>query len=388
MGVSRWREWTLLLAAFEYAMGHSFVGVLLLLILAVGELMAGEPLWQHTTLDPGLGGLVAIGLVSGLRSEWSARALFTTMEFAVGAAVVLRAMVLTCMRRQEFPRRLLWTLAFTAAAVAVAAVALIEMTPFHRAQVPHLGPNAFGTVLAMAAVILLGASLDGPRWRRVLCLAAVLPVAVALVLTWSRGAWLAAIIGVLVLTIVHSPRRLAPRFLVVGLLIFALIPILAPQWPRHAERLRKTLDTADPISRLVIWRAAVRIAADHLWFGTGFATFERIYTRYQDPPPGYGPPAHAHNIFLNFAVELGLPGLLAFVIFLGSGIFAMWRWHTRSPPDSQARRTSATALAALAALLGHQLVDGTLLGSSIAFGLYGLLGMGAAGDLAVRRDVR
>jgi hypothetical protein len=65
----------------------------------------------------------------------------------------------------------------------------------------------------------------------------------------------------------------------------------------------------------------------------------------------------------------------------------MWRWHTAGHPGSPDRIVSASALAALAALLGHQLVDVTLFGVHIAVALVYFMALGAAGDLRRRSGV-
>jgi len=125
-----------------------------------------------------------------------------------------------------------------------------------------------------------------------------------------------------------------------------------------------------------------RIVADHPVLGTGFTTFVLAYAEYTPPPHLPGFPPHAHNLYLTFAAETGLIGLAALVAFLWAGATTVWRWHVASAPGGPARVDSGIVFAAVIALLAHQLVDATLTGSSVAFGLYALFGLGAATDPA------
>lgn len=373
----QWRQGLLLYAALVFALGDAWFGILLLLIVLGGEFLAGEPLWERTSIDWSLVGFIGITFLSALASQWRGRALIATAEVAVGAPVAFRAVVLASLRRPQFARKFLSAWAVGGTAAALLGIVTIGMTPYHRAQMLHLGPNAFGTTMAVALVMVLGFSLEGSR-RRLLWLAAAIVVMGALILTWSRGAWLGALLGVIVLAAVSSRRTLGLRLLILALLVAAALPFLTAQWASQAPtRVSENPDV--PRSRIGVWRVVPRIVAGHPLLGTGLNTFPLAYSRYETLVGTLGPPPHAHNVFLNFAAETGLIGLAAFVTWLGSGTLAIWRWHTRNPPGSSERTLSAMVLAALAALLGHQLVDGTILGTSIGFGLYAFLGLGAAG---------
>jgi O-antigen ligase len=374
----RWRHAFLIYAALVFTLGDAIYGILLLLVLLAGELFAEEPWWERTAIDWSLIGFIGITLLSALVSPWRSRALWATAEVAVGAPVAIRAVVLASLRRPEFARRFLALWAAGGTVVALLSIAAIGMTPYGRTQTFHLGPNAFGTTMAVVLVMTLGFSLEGPKRRRFLWAVAAVVVAGALVLTWSRGAWLGALVGLIVLAAVSSTRRLGSRILVLALLIAAALPFLAGQWASQATT-RVSENPDDPRSRMGMWRVVPRIVADYPVLGTGLNTFGLVFSHYEPRTGRLGPPAHAHNIFLNFAAETGLVGLAAFVVWLASGTLAIWRWHIRNPVGSSERTLSAIVLAALAALLGHQLVDGTVLGSAIAFGLYAFFGLGAAG---------
>jgi uncharacterized protein YjeT (DUF2065 family) len=71
--------------------------------------------------------------------------------------------------------------------------------------------------------------------------------------------------------------------------------------------------------------------------------------------------AHAHNIFLQTALDLGLPGLIAYLALLGLALVVCWRWARWGD-----RLYRATALGLAAGLVGfhaYGLTDAVALGS-------------------------
>jgi len=70
-----------------------------------------------------------------------------------------------------------------------------------------------------------------------------------------------------------------------------------------------SLEQAD--IRSVIWSTSFNIFKDHPLFGIGFGNFPEFYQRYLKVPSEiFG---HAHNDFLNVAVNAGIVGFLAFI---------------------------------------------------------------------------
>jgi len=376
----QWRQGVLFLLAFEFSMGHALVGMVLLVVLAVWELIRGEPLWTRTSIDIALVAFFTAVLLSSLLSEWRHHALVATAEFAISLFVVTRAVVLSSLRRPQFATRFLEVWAIGGVVTGLWSLARLGTNVNARADVPSLGPNELGTTLAIALVLLAGFSLDGPRNRRVLAAVGLPVVAIGLVLTWSRGAWLAAVLGLAVLLSTASIRRIWPGLLVTFVTLGVRAPFVAPRWSWHLGRLRDIAVTEGPFSRTAVWRVVPRIVASHPILGTGLSTFQFEYERYREQYRAVPFAPFAHNLFLNFAAETGVLGLAALFFVLGTGVLAIVRWYTRSPPGSAERALSGTLLAAFVALLGHEMFDGTVMRVHIAIGFYALLGLGVAGE--------
>jgi O-antigen ligase len=96
------------------------------------------------------------------------------------------------------------------------------------------------------------------------------------------------------------------------------------------------------------------MARDDLWTGVGFGNYEAAYPRYAliNWPAALG---HAHNYYLNLLAEVGVTGLLAYLLLWGV-IVAQTVWvMSRLPwPD---RGIALGLLAAWTALAVHHLVD-------------------------------
>ncbi|HOU42107.1 MAG TPA: O-antigen ligase family protein, partial [Promineifilum sp.] len=108
------------------------------------------------------------------------------------------------------------------------------------------------------------------------------------------------------------------------------------------------------LERLAHWQAAVDMARDNLWMGVGFGNYEAAYPAYAliNWPDALG---HAHNYYLTLLAEVGLPGLLAYVVF-----WLAVAWQTARTARQLAwpkRGVVIGLLAAWAALAVHHLVD-------------------------------
>jgi O-antigen ligase len=66
-----------------------------------------------------------------------------------------------------------------------------------------------------------------------------------------------------------------------------------------------------------IWSNTAQAIGDHLPLGSGLGTFTEVYPRYEDPATIESAYInHAHNEYLELLLELGLAGLVFFVVFL------------------------------------------------------------------------
>jgi O-antigen ligase len=164
----------------------------------------------------------------------------------------------------------------------------------------------------------------------ILLLAADGILAVGLLVSWSRGAWLGFGGAALTLLFFAPKRRLVGAVLVLllvggGTFIFATGLAPASLVARASDFTQDLVGYSDVrgaqisdanyavLERLAHWEAAIGMATDHPWTGIGFGAWDAAYPHYalMNWPTSLG---HAHNYYLNALAETGLIGLIAYLV--------------------------------------------------------------------------
>jgi putative inorganic carbon (HCO3(-)) transporter len=141
------------------------------------------------------------------------------------------------------------------------------------------------------------------------------------------------------------------------------------------------LDMGDPLGigfllRFDMWSRALAMIHDLPFTGIGLNTFPLVQSHFYT---GFllGPEVHAHNLFLQTAVDLGLPGLLAFLGLLAS--FALTVIHAyRSTKSRQLRALLIGLAAGVLAYVAGGILDTMTLGAKPVLGLWAMFGLAAA----------
>jgi O-antigen ligase len=224
---------------------------------------------------------------------------------------------------------------------------------------PFLDPINFGglaVLLGMLSLLSIDWTRRDPTPVRALKVGGFACGVLASVPTGARGAWL-SLLAVIVLLAVVTMRRHSPTFRialwtsVTAALVFAFAT-LDPVRDRldlmlvdlHSYFEEGKRDTSPGI-RLQIWRAALLAFADRPLLGLGAHGFDNATYAYANlglltPLAAESARAEMHNTYLAYAVDFGVPGLLALI-----GVFAVPGWVF-------ARQLAADRIQARAALMG------------------------------------
>ncbi|HET6764097.1 MAG TPA: O-antigen ligase family protein [Longimicrobiaceae bacterium] len=352
-----------------------------LLLHATALALAAAWLFRVRRLRPDLVDLLCLGFAllgfasaAGATDPWLAtRALGLTTS---GLVVLWAARSLA---RAGWERALAWSAA--AAAAAVAGTVLLESYGGVVLSLPgrvpggalgHRNSAAHLLVLSLPVLMMLAvrAARAPARW---LAAAVIAMAAASIVLSRSRGAWLAVIaLGVLALLMALFRRRagaplLAPglRAALAGLAVGAAAAVVLPNqlhWSEsspEAETLRHLTDysSGSGQGRLVQYARTMRMVADHPWLGVGPGNWMVEYPRYAAPgDPSYRPRALVptnrlpQGDWTGLAAERGLPALLLLV--LAGSVAATRAVRGLGSGSNPARSAAAAALLGLLAALG------------------------------------
>jgi len=211
-----------------------------------------------------------------------------------------------------------------------------------------------------------------------------------LVLTQSRGGLIG--LGVALLLLVARTGRPGKGLAVVAVLAAVVALVVMGPGRIGVALIGKNVDTS-PISgletlngRVELWSRALYAIQDFPFTGMGMGTFGYVipvlYPLFMVSPDVVI--LHAHDEFLQVAVDLGLPGLVSFLaIYLLIG----WTLLSVLRRDSD-RFYHLMAFAILVGLISHVawgITDAILLGAKPAVFWWALLGLGAATFLLVEQ---
>lgn len=241
-------------------------------------------------------------------------------------------------------------------------------------------PNMLGMMMmmALAAGIPLAMGED-KQTRRLLALGAPL-VAGALLLSFSRGAWIAAVVAISVVVLAYPGekrrKRIVPLILCLVLAAGIGLSLLPPEF--ISKRIVQVSTDNSFMARVYMAQAGFDILKSNP-VGVGLAGFPYKYPAFRvgDVRPSL---VQSHMAYLTILVEMGIPGLALF-------LWLIWRFFAAVVPDIIGKRDDLAArvqLAAAGAVLGI-LVQAWTYSVELSKQLWFALGLLMAAHLLVRR---
>jgi len=250
----------------------------------------------------------------------------------------------------------------------------LPTVPGHR-----LHPNVAGGIMALMLPYAGWALFDAWRgvrggqkrwWTLLLALGLLGLTSFGLLMTTSRGAWLSLAVALLLaglwfiasaLSRGSAERRswILPALLA---LVLAVALGVGLAWPGGLFALLEALPGGNTgLDRLNLFRRTLTLVGDYPLIGAGLGGFRMLYSTYV-LLLHVGYTVHSHNLYLNVAVEQGLPALLALAWTGVLFAWAVWRGLVRGEGGAGRGLLGAAALSLLVAV-GHSFVDDVLYGS-------------------------
>ncbi len=244
-------------------------------------------------------------------------------------------------------------------------VGMMAREPSYRIFAGWTNPNAVASVLVAGTLLMAGLAASLNRWAGILAGVGSFAAMSALILTQSKGAFLAVGIGVIVLLGTAILGRAGWRRTSIALLPLALGAVFAFGLGRMAAN---NAASAPAFSRLVaagttseqsvgfrqnLWKSAVAIASDHP-MGVGPGGF-----RYYSTQPGLTESTvHAHQSYLQLAVEGGWFTLAIFGALTVVWVGYAFRGFRVQPPERRILRGGI--LAGAFGLAAHGMTESNL----------------------------
>ncbi len=189
------------------------------------------------------------------------------------------------------------------------------------------------------AICFLLASRDHAwiRW-----LLATTLIGAALMVSQSRGPWIAAGIILLAAMVTSSFRR-SWALLAVGVLFLSLFAVVPAMRARAASILDRS--HISNMTRVHMWRAGVVIWKTHPLLGVGPGNVKQLSDPFQTVEErAWGSWGHLHSNYINALAERGAFGLVTFLLFIGAICRELWHALRKSSTDPWAFSVYQAAL--------------------------------------------
>ncbi len=150
----------------------------------------------------------------------------------------------------------------------------------------------------------------GQRWLRWALAAGLALTAVAIIGSYSRGAFIAAS-GVAVYFWFKSPKKL-PLGIILTILVLVALAMVPDAYVERILSIRTYASDQSASTRLDMWHFALSLAIDRPFVGGGFGAFylESLYPKYW---PQYDAIYNVHSIYFQMLGEHGFIGLVLFL---------------------------------------------------------------------------
>ncbi len=321
-----------------------------------------------TALDLPILLFLGLTLLSAALSGDPARGL---QQFLGSWAVACFYLVTGFLRDEGFRRRLFRVLFWTAAAVAVYGIGqhltgLDIIRPGRPLQSLEIGGRtvffprgAFSHYQTFANVFFLLFSMSfaqaiysRARGERVMYVTAAFCTGVVMILSYTRGIWMAALFAVALIVSFSGKRALAALGSVAA--VVGVIVLLS--FAGISARAGSIFETEKNVERFLLWETTWNMIRDYPLLGVGVGNYQRVQSEYlREDLPLDVTRSHSHNNLLQVTVERGIFGLLIFLwlwyLIVKKGLGTLFR--LRQPGE----RHFALVLGCLAGALGF-FIDG------------------------------
>lgn len=373
------------------AMALNFTNVLMAFIIVAwvtGRYLEGEPLWLSTPLNLPILLFMFVALISLIRGSYyeSGYWWLALIEFKRWVTpALLYFLVLNTVKERPMIKNIVITMIIVTTLVGLMAIydyiELGETSSLEKARIGGISEqsNTLAAFFCYYMFLPFGFFLmNMSRWRYWGLLIPFLIQFRGIMVTFSRGGYLAFALGLYAITFF---RNKAMILLMIAATVVAIMnPIILPAGIRY--RMEQTFTKGTPstfssvdelegeleasaTSRVEVWKGAIKMIKEHPGFGVGYGLFDSLIPYYWSG----GTPIDAHNTYLIIAAEMGVPALLIFLLMIAMIMWNTWRLYATTS-DKFAKAMSLGFLGGLFALLMSNMFGSRLDSQEVASYLY------------------
>lgn len=207
----------------------------------------------------------------------------------------------------------------------------------------YSNPNDLASLCLLPLALSIGMMFtERAGWARYCAMAGVITIPFVILLTQSRGAFIALSIFALVV-LKGTEKRRRGKILLLGSVAAVVIALAVPSstWTRlstisdvtNAESAAKVQDEGSARQRLELWRVARRIFIEHPIVGVGLGAYQDAHYVYAMRPE-FNPIAlghrDAHSTYYRLLAESGLVGFVLFFGMIGVTVYDAERTRRRA----------------------------------------------------------
>ncbi len=183
-----------------------------------------------------------------------------------------------------------------------------------------LDNNGAGLMFAMGIPLAYAFAVSAKnRWVRLGCWGAAILMLHAMLMSYSRGAMVSAIVGVVWILLNHRPRFQAGLIAVIGMVA---ISFLAGEEIRERFRSSSNFESdASAQLRFDSWSAGWQIALDHPLSGQGIRNSKFFIQNYGGDKIG----RTIHSQYIQIAADSGIPAMATYIAILCAALWSLRR---------------------------------------------------------------
>ena len=190
------------------------------------------------------------------------------------------------------------------------------------------GPNGNAAFLAVNFFLALALFIENKQmWAKMIYLLEALLILLALMFTYSTGAWIAVLTGMLAFIFLSGRLRYGVLLL---MLIMMLIVLALTVFPSHmAVQLGHANNQHDLLDHLGTWQTAARVIQAFPLSGVGLGQSYLVLSNSFLAVTQARLQAEPDNSYLQWGAIAGIPVMLIFLLLLGYAFWFSWRnWLT------------------------------------------------------------